>query len=63
MVFDIKSFGLSSTFSLIIVGILIDIALLTRIKFGDKLVTHLSKRPYYAALALMITMFLEVIFD
>ena len=46
------------TVSLAIIGLLVNITILVRIKYGDLLVTHLSVRPYLISLAFFILVIL-----
>ena len=54
------SFGLA--LSLVVSGLIINVTLLVKIKYGDALVTHLTCLPYYISLTLLLTMFVEQLF-
>lgn len=54
------AFGLA--LSLVVSGLIINVTLLVKIKYGDALVTHLTCLPYYISLALLLVMLVEQLF-
>lgn len=51
--------GQEISFSIIVLGLVMNITLLVKMKFGDALITHLTSIPYYISLALLILMLIE----
>ena len=47
------------TFAVKITGLIFNIVLLCKIRYGDAVITHLTNRPYYVALVLLIIMCTE----
>ena len=46
-------------FSIVVLGLVINITLLVKIKYGDALITHLTCITYYVSLALLIVMLVD----
>ena len=57
-----QDFALEFAFALVVTAIIINIVLLTRIRYGDALITHLTRRPYYVTLALLIVTFVNIVY-
>ncbi len=57
-----QDFALEFAFALVVTAIIINIILLTRIRYGDALITHLTRRPYYVTLALLIVTFVNIVY-
>ena len=47
------------TFAVKITGLIFNIVLLCKIRYGDAVINHLTNRPYYVALVLLIIMCTE----
>ena len=47
--------------ALVILGLLINVGLLIRIRYGREVITNLTYRPYIVSLALLIVMFAQIL--
>ena len=56
---EVQAFAFGLALSLVVTGLLINIAILVKIQYGDALVTHITCLPYYISLALLLIMFIE----
>ena len=56
---DELGLGLQISFSIIVATLVINIALICHIKFSDQSITHMTMRPYFFALALLLVLTLE----
>ena len=52
--------GILISFSMILATIVINITLICHIKFSDQTITHLTMRPYFAALFQLLVLLAEV---
>ena len=59
---EVQEFAFGLALSLVVTGLLINIAMLVKIRYGDALVTHTTCLPYYISLALLLVMFIEQLF-
>ena len=53
-------YGIFVSFSIIASTMVINIALICHIKFSDQTITHLTMRPYFAALFQLLVLLAEV---
>ena len=56
---DELGLGLQIAFSIIVATLVINITLICHIKFSDQSITHMTMRPYFFALALLLVLTLE----
>ena len=58
----VQTYGLEMSISLLVGGLLINVVLITKIKYGNTLITHLTLRPYYVTLVLLSMALVEAIY-